>query len=186
MAHLDLRATGNKNIQTTFRYEVVFPNSPRLGLNDQITVYCVSCDLPKVMRQHLVWSMPGGMENKQAGKGKVQPIKMTFVTPSNSDTSTDVIQMITLWGNSAYNINTGKNASKAVYAVDGVWIHLKDESMNNRHSFQLLKAQMTDSDYSTVQSEQGELLKVTASMEFDNFKVYRDNVEISLGILDTL
>jgi hypothetical protein len=151
MAKFNLDATGNTNIQTTFRYEVYFPANSELGLNDSITAYNTSTTLPKAVGDILTWHLPMGMQNYQAGKRTVQPVQLEFVIPS--DSTGNAYQMMETWCDATFDLNTGTNKGKGRYAVDGIQIRLKGEDEIVKHRFTLKRAQPTDVDYGTVGSE---------------------------------
>lgn len=85
MANFQLSQTGNTDIQTAFRFRLnvaTQSNSSELGLNNKISAYIISTDLPSATGEPIVWSLPGGMQNHQAGKRTIKPINLEFVIPS--------------------------------------------------------------------------------------------------------
>ena len=178
MAKFDLNSQGNKNIQTTFRYEVVFPTVGELGLSDQLTGYCTSAQLPKAMQEAIIWHQPFGMQNHQAGKRTIEPVQLEFVVPSTNEGGTNMYNMLSMWCHSTYDLNTGLSTGKGRYAVDGVKIVLKNELGIAQHTFELLRAFPTQVDYGTVSSEGSELLRVSMTLIYDNFK--RNNSSITI------
>ena len=169
MANFNLQATGNTNIQTNFRYQVIFPTQPQVGMSDNVTAFCTSAQLPKANGETIPWNMPMGMVNNQAGKRKTQPIQLEFVC--DTDSIANAHALFDTWGTASYNINTGVNLSKANYAVDGVMIQLLDENGDVLRTFTMLRAQPTDMDFGTVTSEGNELLKVSCTLIYDNYSV---------------
>ena len=86
MTNFKLRETGGKDIQTSFRFELEVADDASnslLGLGAPITAYITSTDLPSASGEAIIWSLPGGMKNHQAGKRTIKPINMEFVTSSN-------------------------------------------------------------------------------------------------------
>jgi hypothetical protein len=109
-----------------------------------------------------------GMQNHQAGKRTVQPVKLEFVIPTEG--VGNAYQMLESWCTSTYDLNTGVSTGKANYAVDGIEIRLVGEDDIIKHRFTLLRAQPTDVEYGTVTSEGNELLKVSMTLTYDNYK----------------
>jgi hypothetical protein len=173
MAKYSLDQTGSKNLLTTFRYEVTFPNSGNagsIGMNDQLTCFCTSAQLPKAMQEAIVWNMPFGMQNHQAGVRTVEPISLEFVVDSDNSGGTNMYNLLSFWCNSTFDLNTGLNKGKGKYAMDGIRITVKKEDGTTAHSFELLRAFPTTVEYGTVSSESKELLKVSMTLIYDNFK----------------
>lgn len=171
-----LSQTGATNIHTNFRFELEMmtdPNNATLGINDKLTAFITSCDLPCAPGKAIPWYMPGGMKNHQAGKRETKEISLQFVVCS--DVKQSWIRTLQKWGNACYNLNTGNNAGKAGYSVDGVVIRVKGEDGITRYLFRLLRAQVTDVNYGTLNSEGNELLKIDCKMVYDNYEVYDSN-----------
>ena len=122
MANFDLKASGNTNLQTSFRFEVFFPSSVT-GTNDIVSAYCISSQIPKATGEPIPWHMPMGMINHQAGKRTIQPVQLEFVIPE--DSTGDAYTMLETWCPATYDLNTGTNIKKAQYAVDGVEVRIK-------------------------------------------------------------
>jgi hypothetical protein len=168
MAKFDLISTGNTNIQTTFRYEVHFPSSSQLGIEESIAAYNTSSQLPSASGEPIVWYLPMGMQNHQAGRRTVKPIPLEFVVPSSS--IGNAYNMLEKWCTSTYDLNTGTNKGKGNYAVDGIQIKLKGEDGVTKHTFTLKRAFPTDVEYGTVNSEGNELLKVSMTLIYDRYE----------------
>lgn len=172
MAEFNLIASGQTNIQTTFRYEVSFPAGAANGaLTDAITVYCTSAQLPKANQTPIEWHAPMGVVNHQAGKRPIEPITLEFVVPAASDTANDVHRMISAWCHTTFDITTGKNIGKANYSVNGLKIMLKDGSGSVIRTYELFRAFPTSVEFNTVSSESSELLKASMTLTYDYFKM---------------
>jgi len=172
MAEFNLIRNGNTNIQTTFRYELKFPAGAVDGaLNDSITVYCTSAQLPKAMQNAIDWHAPMGPVAHQAGKRPIEPISLEFVVPENTDLASDVYRMISTWQNSGFDLITGHNTGKANYAVDNIQIILKNGAGDAVHTFSLFRAFPTSVEFGTVSSEGTELLKASMTLTYDYFKL---------------
>jgi hypothetical protein len=181
MSNFDLKSTGNTNLQTTFRFEIFFPQNTALGIYDSITTYSASVQIPKAFRDAIIWNMPMGMQNHQPGKGTVQPIQTEFFVPTNAGgTSGSVLNnsskpdygiynMLEAWSNAVYNLNDGTSLGKSGASMDGIKIMLKDESGKPRHTFTLLRSFPTEVDYGTASSESSDLLKVSCTLIYDNY-----------------
>ncbi len=175
MALFDLRSQGARNIQTDFRYELIFPSISSLGLSDSLSVYCTSASLPKASQSFLAWFMQFGKKNHQAGKRETEEIQLEFVVPTGTGTAINIFNMFQLWLNSTFDLNTGYNTGKGNYAVDGVKIVLHNELGVAEHTFELLKAFPTQVDYGTVKSESNDLFKVTMNLIYDDYKHNRNS-----------
>ena len=176
MAFFSLRETANTNIHTDFRFELEIindVNNASLGLNTKLTAFITSCDLPCAPGEGIGWFMPGGMRNWQAGKRLTKDISLNFVV--SSDVKQSWIRTLQKWGNACYDLNTGNNAGKAGYSVDGVTIRVKGEDGITRYWFRLLRAQITDVSYGTLNSEGNDLLRVSCTMIYDNYEIYDSN-----------
>lgn len=170
MAKFNLDQTGNTNIQTDFRFEVIFGSgNSSLGVSDNITGYCTSAQLPKASLEALVWHLPMGMQNHQAGRASIQPISLEFVV--SGDQINSAYAMFEKWRNAGYNLNTGKSKGKAGYSIDNMQIILRGEDNSARHTFKIKRAFATDFEYGTVSSESGQLLKVSMTLVYDNYEV---------------
>ena len=169
MANFDLKRAGNLALQTVFRYEIVFPStSSELGISDDITGYCKSAALPRANGEPITWNLPMGPKSYQAGKRTVQPIALEFVVPAGN--TINAYSMFENWCGSTFNLNDGTNKGKAKYSVDGIIIKLKDEQGIDRHKFTLYKAQPTEVDYKSVNSEGNEVLDFSITLIYDNYK----------------
>lgn len=169
MGNFQLRETYATDIQTDFRFELLIePNAP-LGLTEKIVGYIQSSDLPCAPGEPIVWHLPGGMKNHQAGKRTIKPLSMQWVTATAHKES--VIRMCEKWAHATYDLNRGTNIGKALYCTDGIYINLKGEDDTIQYSFHLLRAQITDCDYGTINSESNELLKVSCTMVYDDYEV---------------
>ena len=172
MASFNLISNGNVNIQTTFRYEVKFPEGMANGaLTDSITVYCTSAQIPKAIQTAIDWHTPMGMISHQAGKRPVEPIALEFVVPTATDIGSDVYRMMSAWCNATFDLTTGINTGKGNYAVDGIQIILKNGSGEATHTFTLFRAFPTTVEFGTVSSEGAELLKASMTLTYDYFKL---------------
>ncbi|MFA6358805.1 MAG: phage tail protein [Candidatus Omnitrophota bacterium] len=172
MSQFNLIANGNVNIQTTFRYEVKFPSGAANGaLNDSITIFCTSAQIPKAIQNAIEWHAPMGVVSHQAGKRPIEPISLEFVVPAASDIANDVYRMMSAWCHTTFDLTTGFNTGKANYAVDNIQIILKDGSGNPVHTFSLFRAFPTSVEFGTVNSEGSELLKASMTLTYDYFKL---------------
>lgn len=167
MGNFRLRETYATDIQTDFRFELYIAPNNQLGLTDKIVGYIQQTNLPHATGTPIVWHLPGGMRNHQAGKREVQPIQMTWVTATANRDS--VYRMCEKWQHATYDLDSGTNIGKANYCTDGIYINLKSENDKIEYSFQLIRAQMTDIDPGTVNSESNDSLKVTCSLIYDNY-----------------
>ena len=176
MAFFDLRSTGGTNIMTTFRFEMEVATdsaNSRLGLDDKLTAYITTCDLPTSTEETITWRMPGGMANYQAGMRSTKPINVEFVVCSEYVNSW--YRVLRKWEAATYNLNTGNNAGKASYCTDAISIRLKSENGQTKYRYHLLRAQVADIDTKSVNSEANELLKVSCTIVYDNYEVYDGN-----------
>lgn len=177
MARFKLSDTASTDIATTFRYEIIIMNTdPAVahnGLTDNIVGYSTSAELPCAPGEAIEWYMPMGMRNHQAGKRKTKPISLEFVIPTNgAQQRQSVYSMLENWGAHCYDINVGTNHGKSNYCTDGIFIRLRTERDAIAYSFQLLRAQPTECNYGTVNAESSELIKVSATFVYDNYKVF--------------
>lgn len=177
MTNFKLSQTGGTDIQVSFRFELDVQPNASLGLTDSITAFITSTDLPSATGEPIIWSLPGGMKNHQAGKRTIKPINMEFVT--STDSTSSWYTTLEKWGRATYNLNDGTNAGKQNYSYDYLTIKLKGEDDSIKYQFRLLKAQPTDVNYSTVNSEGNDLLKVTCTLVYDNYEL-RDGAGILL------
>jgi len=173
MTNFTLAQTGGTDIQTTFRFELDVVTDSALGIADSITAYIQSTDLPSATGEPIIWSLPGGMKNHQAGKRTIKPINMEFVT--STDSTSSWYTTLEKWGAATYNLNTGTNKGKQNYCTDGITIKLKGEDNVIKYQFRLLRAQPTEVNYQTVNSEGNELLKVSCTLVYDNYELYDGN-----------
>lgn len=177
MARFKLSDTAKTDIQVNFRYEVVILlNDEGAVLNklqDAIVGYATQAELPAAPGNAIEWYMPMGMRNHQAGKRKTKPIQLEFVVPTNDALQKkSIFYMLETWGNNCYNLNRGTNVGKALYCTDGIFIRLRTELDGIAYSFQLLRAQPTEVNYGTMNSEGEELVKVQMTLVYDNYKVF--------------
>lgn len=173
MTKYTLAQTGGTDLQTTFRFQMVVEPYSILGLTERLTAYITETDLPRATGEPIIWSLPGGMKNHQAGKRTIQPINMTFVIPSTSSSSW--YRVFEKWGASTYNLNTGTNIGKSQYCTDGISIEIMGEDDAIKYIFRMLKAQLTDVNYGTLNSETNDLLKVSGTLVYDNYQVTDGN-----------
>ena len=177
MARFKLSDTARTDIAVNFRYEIVILlNDEGAVLNklqDSIVGYATQAELPCAPGEPIEWYMPMGMRNHQAGKRKTKPIQLEFVVPTNDALQRrSTFYMLETWGNNCYNLNRGTNISKSRYCTDGIFIRLRTELDGIAYSFQLLRAQPTDINYGTMNSEGNELVKVSMTLVYDNYKVF--------------
>lgn len=173
MAYYNLNQTGGTNIHTDFRFElevVTDTNNSTLGLNDKLTAFITKCDVPCAPGKAIGWFMPGGMRNWQAGPRRTKDISMNFVVAS--DLSQSWYRTLERWGDACYNLNTGNNAGKAGYCSDAISIRIKGEDGNTRYRFRLLRAQIIEMEYGTLESEGEKLIDVSCKIAYDNYEVY--------------
>ena len=173
MANYRLNETGGTDIQTTFRFAVHIAAdaaNSRLGLTEDVTGYIQTSDLPKAPGAPIVWHLPGGMKNHQAGKRTVQPVSMTFVVPTTAGNGS-IYTLLEKWSHATYDINKGTNIGKRNYCTDGISILVKGEDDTVKYKFRLLRAQVTECNYGAVNSESNDLIKVTCSFIYDDYKV---------------
>ena len=178
MANYRLNETGGTDIQTTFRFAVHIAAdaaNSRLGLTEDVTGYIQTSDLPKAPGAPIVWHLPGGMKNHQAGKRTVQPVSMTFVVPTMPGDRVKVEL-------TPYSLDKGTNIGKRNYCTDGISILVKGEDDTVKYKFRLLRAQVTECNYGAVNSESNDLIKVTCSFIYDDYKVEDGNGRELKGI----
>lgn len=173
MTNYSLSTTGGTDIQTTFRFMLTVVANSALGLSEDITAYIVSTDLPSASGEPIIWHLPGGMKNHQAGKRTPKPINMEFVTPTNSASSW--YKVLEKWSMATYNLNTGTNAGKTMYCYDNIYIKILGEDNIVKYQFRMLKAQPTDVNYGNVNSESSDLLKVSCTFIYDNYQLTDGN-----------
>ena len=177
MARYNLSDTFQTDIAVNFRYEIVImtndAGSMLNGVQDAIVGYATQAELPCAPGEAIEWYMPMGMRNHQAGKRKTKPISLEFVVPTNDALQKQsIFYMLETWGNNCYNLNRGTNAGKANYCTDSIFIRLRTERAGIAYTFQLLRAQPTEVNYGTMNSEGNELVKVSATFVYDNYKVF--------------
>ena len=175
MANFTLDKTGQKDLQTTFRFEIGIaadPSTTILGLTDSVTGYIIQCDLPSAPGEPITWHLPGGMKNYQAGKRTTRPISMTFVVSSNAADGS-IYRLLEKWAKATYNLNDGTNVGKARYCTDAIKIYAKGEDNKVKYTFHLIRAQVTDCAYGQLSSESNDLIKVSCTMYYDNYAVYK-------------
>lgn len=177
MARYKLSDTFKTDIAVNFRYEVVIlindEGASLNGLQDSIVGYATQAELPCAPGEAIEWYMPMGMRNHQAGKRKTKPINLEFVVPTTDAlVRKSIFYMLETWGTNCYNLNRGTNAGKANYCTDGIFIRLRTELDGIAYSFQLLRAQPTEVNYGTMNSEGNELVKVSMTLVYDNYKIF--------------
>lgn len=169
----NLDATYNTDIQTTFRFEVEIvadAANSALGLTDDVTGFIQSCDLPVAPGSPIVWHMPGGMQNHQAGKRTISPVNMVFTVPTTAGNGS-ILRLLEKWSEATYDLNTGTNIGKKNYCTDGIYIYAKGEDNDVKYSFRLRRAQVTNCNYGSFSSEGNDLLKVSCTFVYDNYEV---------------
>ena len=172
MANFNLSQTFSTDIQTTFRFEIEIDGTrdPQLGLNSRVVGYIQQSDLPTAPGDPIIWHLPGGMKNHQAGKRTVEPINMTFVVPTTSNEDS-IYRMLEKWSHATYDLDKGTNIGKARYCTDAISIILKGEDNTQKYKFRLKRAQVTRCNYGTVSSESNDLIKVSCTFVYDNYEV---------------
>lgn len=189
MARFKLSDTANTDIATNFRYEIVIGLPTETAaienkLQDEIVGYATSAELPAAPGSTIEWAMPMGMINHQAGKRKTKPINLEFVVPTNDALARkSIFYMLEMWGANCYNLNRGTNIGKGKYCTDAIWIRLRSELDQIAYTFQLLRAQPTEVNYGTLNSEGGELVRVSMTLVYDNYKVYAGGSGSNAGTL---
>lgn len=173
MANYDLNATGGIDIQTTFRFEIhiaVDAANAALGLKEDVTAYIQNCDLPVAPGDPIIWHLPGGMKNYQAGKRTIRPVSTVFTVPTTAGQGS-ILTLLEKWAHATYDLNRGTNIGKARYCTNGISIRLKGEDDTIKYNFRLLRAQVTDCNYGSLSSESNDLIKVSATFVYDNYEV---------------
>ena len=177
MANFKLSETAKTDILTSFRFEIHIAAdsaNSNLGLTESVVGYVQSCTLPSAPGEPIVWNLPGGMKNYQAGKRTTQPIELTFVVPSTAGNGS-IYTMLEKAQNSCYSLDKGTNVGKAKYCTDAFTIKCKAEDDTVKYIFQPLRAQITNCNYGTLSSEQNDLLRVSMSLVYDNYKAMDGN-----------
>ena len=177
MANYSLNSTGQTDIQTTFRFELHLAADAAnraLGLTEDVTGYIQKCDLPAAPGEPITWHLPGGMKNFQAGKRTVRGISMGFVVPTTAGNGS-IYTLLEKWAHATYDLDKGTNAGKRNYCTNGISIYLKGEDDTVKYAFRLIRAQVTDCSYGSVDSETNSLIKVTAGFIYDNYEVLDGN-----------
>lgn len=184
MANFSLDQTYGKNakdIQTTFRFEIhidpTADTSGILGLTESIVGYIQNTDLPAATGEPIIWHLPGGMKNHQAGKRTPRPISMTFVVPTTSkenggDLKGSIYRLLEKWSHATYDLNKGTNQGKGRYCTDAISIVLKGEDDRAQYTFRLKAAQVTECNYGSLGSETNDLIKVNCTIVYDNYEVF--------------
>ena len=173
MVAYSLDQTAKTDLQTTFRFEIYIAAdeaNTALGLTEDITGYIQNCDLPAAPGEPIVWHLPGGMKNYQAGKRTIRPISLTFVVPTTAGNGS-VYRLLEKWAEATYDLNKGTNMGKRNYCTDGIYIYVKGEDDEVKYTFRLKRAQVTECNYGTLGSETNDLIKVTCTMVYDNYEV---------------
>ena len=177
MSNYSLSQTYYTDIQTTFRFEIHIAAdaaNTQLGLTEDVTGYIQRCDLPAAPGDPIVWHLPGGMKNHQAGKRTVRPISMEFVIPTTAGNGS-IYRLLEKWAHATYNLDKGTNIGKRNYCTDGISIILKGEDDVAKYKFRLRRAQVTDCNYGTVSSESNDLIKVNCNFIYDNYELTDGN-----------
>lgn len=177
MANYSLEQTAKTDLQTSFRFEIYIaadPANAALGLTEDVTGYIQKSNLPSAPGDPIVWSLPGGMKNYQAGKRTISPISMTFVVPTTAGNGS-IYRLLEKWAHATYDLNKGTNIGKRNYCTDGIYIYVKGEDDTVKYTFRLRRAQVTDCDYGEVDSESNALIKVSCKFVYDNYEVRKGN-----------
>ena len=177
MSSYSLNQTGGIDIQTTFRFAIHIAADAAnqvLGLTEDVTAYIQRCDLPVAPGDPIIWHLPGGMKNFQAGKRTVRQISTEFVVPTTAGNGS-IYTLLEKWAEATYDLNKGTNKGKANYCTDAISIYCKGEDDSIKYEFHLLRAQVTDVNYGTVSSESNDLIKVSASFIYDNYEIFDGN-----------
>ena len=177
MSSFNLDASGGIDIITTFRFEIhiaVDAANAALGLIEDVTGYIQACDLPSAPGDPIIWHLPGGMKNYQAGKRTIRPIGTTFVISSQAG-SGSILTLLEKWSHATYDLNRGTNIGKANYCTSGISIRVKGEDDAIKYNFRLLRAQVTNCNYGALNSEDNGLIKVNAEFVYDNYEVTDGN-----------
>lgn len=172
-----LSQTAQTDIQTTFRFEIHIANdaaSSRLGLTQDVTGYIQRCDLPTAPGDPIIWHLPGGMKNHQAGKRTIQPVTVEFVVPTTAGNGS-IYTLLEKWSHATYDLDRGTNIGKANYCTDAICIRAKGEDDQIKYEFRLKRAQVTNCSYGTLSSESNDLLRVSATFVYDNYEVVDGN-----------
>ena len=178
-----LSSTYNTDIQTTFRFEIFIgydASTAQLGLTSDITGYIQRCDLPSAPGDPLVWHLPGGMKNHQAGKRTVQPISLEFVVPTTAGNGS-IYRLLEKWAHATYDLDKGTNIGKRNYCTDAITIILKGEDNEPKYKFRLRRAQVTSCNYGVVSSESNDLIKVSCTIIYDNYELTNGKGDILKG-----
>ena len=173
MSTYRLSDTFKTDIQTTFRFEIEIaadPANTALGLTEDVTGYIQNCDLPVAPGDPLIWHLPGGMKNHQAGKRTVQPISLTFVVPTTAGNGS-IYKLLEVWSHATYDLDRGTNIGKANYCTDGIYINLKGEDDQVKYSFHPMRSQVTNCNYGSVSSESNDLIKVSCTLIYDTYEI---------------
>lgn len=172
MSNYPLSKTYYTDIQTTFRFEIHIDSTSdaQLGLTEDITGYIQRCDLPTAPGDPIIWHLPGGMKNHQAGKRTVQPISLEFVVPTTAGNGS-IYRLLEKWAHATYNLDKGTNIGKRNYCTDAITIILKGEDDVPKYKFRLRRAQVTRCNYGTVSSESNDLIKVSCEFIYDNYEL---------------
>lgn len=172
MANYNLSQTYYTDIQTTFRFEIHIDSSsdPQLGLAEDVTGYIQRCTLPTAPGNPIIWHLPGGMKNHQAGKRTVEPVDMTFVVPTTAGKGS-IYRLLERWAHATYDLDKGTNIGKGRYCTDAITIMLKGEDDSYKYKFRLRRAQVTRCNYGEVDSESEALIKVNCTMVYDNYEL---------------
>jgi len=172
MAKFNLSTSGGTDIQLSYTYDLTFPVSTFLGLNDELTCYVTSVELPSASGEAVIWHQTYGKKNHQAVKRTNKPISLEFVVPTTFE-NLNTQHMIERWLDATYNMNTGKNIGKAQYAVNGVRIRvMAAQGEKITSSYVLFKAFPTEVNFGTMSNESNELLKVSMTLVYDLYTMF--------------
>ena len=165
------------DLQVSFRFEIHIAAdaaNSQLGLTEDVTGYIQRCDLPSAPGDPIIWHLPGGMKNHQAGKRTVQPISLEFVIPTTAGNGS-IYRLLEKWAHATYDLDKGTNIGKRNYCTDGITIILKGEDNAYKYKFRLRRAQVTNCNYGTVASESNDLIKVSCTFVYDNYELTDGN-----------
>lgn len=177
MANFKLNDTSGIDIQTTFRFEIhigVDAGTQAMGLQEDVMGYIQRCDLPVAPGDPIIWHLPGGMKNHQAGKRTVEPLSLEFVVPTTAGYGS-IYTLLEKWSHATYDLNRGTNIGKARYCTSAISIYIKGEDDSLKYKFRPLCAQVTRCNYGSVSSESNDLIKVTCTLVYDNYELYDAN-----------
>ncbi len=173
----NLAATYKTDIQTTFRFEIHIAAdaaNAQLGLTEDVTGYIQRCDLPTAPGEPIIWHLPGGMKNHQAGKRTIAPVSLEFVVPTTAGNGS-IYRLLEKWAHATYDLDKGTNIGKRNYCTDAITIMLKGEDNTPKYKFRLRRAQVTSCNYGQVSSESNDLIRVSCTFVYDNYELTDGN-----------